>query len=107
MQVAPVTPTATRRQRFEIEVEAILVDHIRNCLASTDADEITVAPIISGWGVQGYWSSEHTFSNIGKKVVVRFNADPGPLQPLLRTGFGILAMTIIPISATDIDLKRH
>jgi hypothetical protein len=93
---------ANPRRRFEIEVESILVGHIRNCLSNTDADDITVSPIISGWGVQGYWSSERTFQNIGKKVVVRFTADPEPLQPLLKSGFGILAMSIIPISMTDV-----
>jgi hypothetical protein len=101
---ATTAPSAPRpsRQRFEIEVESILVAHIRSCLEGTDAEDITVSPIISGWGVQGYWSSERSFQDIGKKVVVRFTAAPEPLRPLLRNGFGILAMSIIPINATDV-----
>lgn len=87
------------KARFEMSVETQHVGHIRNCLADVDCEDFTVSPIISGWGVKGYWSSEHTFSSIGKRVAVRFTVDPDQIAPLLATGFGILAMDIIPIAA--------
>jgi hypothetical protein len=97
-----VDAAAATKHRIEIEVDGMLVGHIRNCLVGTDAEDFTVSPIISGWGTAGYWSSEHTFSAIGKRVIVRFTADPVPLKQLLATGFGILAMDIIPISVSKL-----
>jgi hypothetical protein len=85
------------KTRFEISVELQHVGHISNCLSGVDCEDFTVSPIISGWGVKGYWSSEHSFSTIGKRVAVRFTVDPNQIKPLLETGFGILAMDITPI----------
>ena len=90
------------KTRFEISVEGQHVGHISNCLAGVDCQDFTVSPIISGWGIKGYWSSELTFSKIGKRVAVRFTVDPDEIAPLLKTGFGILAMDIVPISRIEL-----
>ena len=90
------------KTRFEISVDGQHVGHIHNCLAGVDCEDFTVSPIISGWGINGYWSSEHSFSRIGKRVAVRFTVDPDQIGPLLETGFGILAMDIVPISRIEL-----
>ena len=91
---------ARAKKRIEMTVDANLVAHIRSCLANADCEEFTVSPVISGWGVEGYWSSERKFADVGKKVAVRFTADEALVRPLIAKGFGILAMELIPITET-------
>lgn len=99
----PVQPAATRvKKRIQMAVDSSHVAHIQATLAGIDCEDVSLAPIISGWGIGGYWSSEYTFSAIGKKIMVRFTADAAQIEPLLLTGFGILALEIIPISATTV-----
>jgi len=91
----------TSKKRIEITVDVQHVVHIRSCLIAANAcEDFTVAPVMSGWNTKGYWSSERAFGSIGAKVSVRFTANERLVAPLLRNGFGILAMTIIPISET-------
>ena len=97
-----VSRSLARRKRIEIIVSSHQVPHIKNCTSALECEDFSIAPVISGWGVGGYWSSESTFSQIGKKIRVRFTADSDLVEPFLKNGFGLLAMDIVPISATDV-----
>jgi hypothetical protein len=102
-QMQPVPPTVSRpKKRVQMAVDACHVPHIKATLAGIDCEDVSLAPIISGWGIGGYWSSENRFDAIGSKIMVRFTADAAQIEPLLATGFGILALEIIPISATHV-----
>ena len=101
MQTVP--PTASRpKKRIQMAVDACHIAHIQATLADIDCEDVSLSPIISGWGIGGYWSSEYTFAAVGRKIMVRFTADAAQIEPLLVTGFGILALEIIPISATHL-----
>jgi len=92
-------------KRVEMTVDSRHMAHIRSCLAERAAcSDVSISPVIAGWGPRGYWSSEgvEAFSRIGEKVMIRFTASSALLDPLLRTGFGILAMELIPISETHL-----
>ena len=93
---------ARTKRRVELTVDATHVPHIRSCLANMNCEDFTVSPVISGWGMQGYWSSECKFADVGRKVAVRFSADEALVRPLIAKGFGILAMDLIPITETAI-----
>ena len=96
-------PAAQPRRLIEMTVDSCYVAHISAALANIGCDDVSLAPVISGWGVRGYWSSEHAFANVGKKIMVRFTADAADIEPLIKSGFGILALEIIPIFATVIN----
>lgn len=84
-------------------VDAKHVGLIRACLASQAAcTDVTVTPVISGWARKPYGSSEAItpFLDIGSKVQIRFTADERLVEPLLRAGFAVLGMDLIPISET-------
>lgn len=94
--------TASTKKRISVAVEGAHVGHIRNCLSQIDYEDFSVSPVISGWGVRGYWSSEYGgFDRIGEQVMIRFTADLEPIQPLLSSGFGILASKVLKIQVTD------
>ena len=98
-----VPPAASRpKKRVQMAVDACHIAHIQATLAGIDCEDVSLSPIISGWGIGGYWSSEYSFAAVGKKIMVRFTADAAEIEPLLMTGFGILALEIIPISATNV-----
>ncbi|MEQ1695214.1 MAG: hypothetical protein ABL901_05160 [Hyphomicrobiaceae bacterium] len=98
------TNAASTKKRISIAVEGAHVGHIRNCLAHIDHENFSVSPIISGWGVRGYWSSEcGGFDRIGEQVMIRFTTDLEPVQPLLRSGFGILASKVLKIQVTSVS----
>ena len=84
-------------KRITIEVKRDHVGHIRACLDAIKYSDLTVSPVISGWGLKGYWSSESQFSRIGERVVMRFTAHHSVVQPLITAGFGILADDIVLI----------
>ncbi len=93
---------ASTKKRISVSVEGTHVGHIRNCLSQIDHEDFTVSPIISGWGVRGYWSSEYgNFNRIGEQVMIRFTTDLDPVRPLLNSGFGILASKVLTIQVTD------
>ncbi len=93
---------ASTKKRISVAIEGAHICHIRNCLSHFDCEDFSVSPIISGWGVRGYWSSEHGgFERIGEQVMVRFTTDLEPIQPLLSAGFGILASKVLKIQVTD------
>jgi hypothetical protein len=90
------------KKRISVSIEGMHVGHIRNCLSQIAHQDFTVSPIISGWGVRGYWSSEcGGFDRIGEQVMVRFTTDLEPVRPLLNSGFGILASKVLKIQVTD------
>lgn len=94
--------TGSTKKRISVSVEGTHVCHIRNCLSQFDCEDFTVSPIISGWGVKGYWSSEYGgFDRIGEQVMIRFTSDIKTVQPLLSSGFGILASKVLKIQVTD------
>lgn len=102
MQVTSAVPKCKPRQRVQLAIESCHLAHIQATLAGIDCDDVSVSPIISGWGIGGYWSSEYTFSTIGRKIMVRFTADAVEVAPFVKSGFGILALEIIQISAVDV-----
>jgi hypothetical protein len=89
--------SAHKKTRVEIAVETRHLPHIQGCLANLEHEDFTVSPILSGWGVKGYWSSEYAFSKIGEKVMIRFTADAEPVAPFIASGFGILASSVLVI----------
>jgi hypothetical protein len=93
---------ASTEKRISVVVERTHIHHIRNCLSHIECKDFTVSPIISGWGVRGYWSSEYGgFNRIGEQVMVRFTTDLEPVRSLLNSGFGILASKVLKIQVTD------
>ena len=93
---------ASTKKRISVAIEGSYVGHIRNCLCHLDCEDFTVSPVISGWGVRGYWSSEcGGFDRIGEQVMVRFTTDLEPIQLLLNSGFGILASKVLKIQVSD------
>lgn len=97
----PASPTTPNRKRISVAVEGAHLAHIRNCLMHFDHDDFTVSPIISGYSTGGYWSSEHGFTRIGERVMIRFTTDYEPIRPFLASGFGILASKVLQIQVTD------
>jgi hypothetical protein len=89
------------KQRIEVDVERHHAGHIRNCLDHVAHEDFTIAPVMSGWNRQGYWSSEHAFWTIGAKVRVSFVADVETIRPLLAAGFGILASELMFITVRE------
>lgn len=98
---------SSEKQRISVAVELAHVGHIKGCLAGIPHADFTVSPIISGWGVRGYWSSEHNFARIGEKVLVRFTADTEPIRPLIAAGFGILGSKVLQIHVSDPGLRTQ
>jgi hypothetical protein len=94
---------AITRKQISITVDKHCVPHIMNCLRAFEYEDFTVAPVMSGWSQRGYWSSEHTFSKIGEKIMVRFITDvtPLPMKAMIANGFGIVARDIVMIQQTD------
>ena len=95
-------PALPRRKLIEIIVNSRQIPHIKNCTRALECEDFSLAPVISGWGVGGYWSSEATFRQIGSRIRVRFIANSELVEPFLKNGFGLLAMDIVPMSATDV-----
>lgn len=93
---------ASFKKRISVAVEARHAGYLRSCLAGIDHEDFTVAPILSGYNVRGYWSSEPAFSRIGERVMVAFTADPVPIQSLIASGFGILASDVLTVQVTDV-----
>ena len=100
----PASHKPVPRKRISVAVEGTHLAHIRNCLSSIDHAEFTVGPIISGYSVGGYWSSEYGFERIGERIMISFTTDLEPIAPFLATGFGILSSKVLQIHVTD-DLK--
>lgn len=91
----------SKMKRVAMTLDARHVPHVRRCLEEfAGCTELSLAPVIAGWGAKGYWSSEGSsaFARVGEKVMIRFTADAELVEPYLRSGFGILAMELIPIS---------
>ena len=105
-QVMQASRTGSAKKRISVAVEGTHVNHIRNCLSQIDHSDFSVSPIISGWGVKGYWSSEYSggFERIGERVMIRFTTKLERVQPLLLTGFGILASKVLQIQVTDASI---
>ena len=102
MQTAMTGSTTPTKKRIQVSVEKDHVAHIRCCLRAIRHQDFTVDPIISGWGVRGYWSSEQSFTRIGERVMIRFTTDSDRIRPLLASGFGILASKVLQVQVTDI-----
>lgn len=94
---------ACTRKHISITVDKHCVPHIKNCLRAFEYEDFTIAPVMSGWSQRGYWSSEHSFSRIGEKIMVRFITDTTPplMQAMIANGFGIVARDIVMIQQTD------
>jgi hypothetical protein len=109
LQLVEFVMQSVARKRIEVEVEARHVPHIRSCLAGIAHADFTVAPILSGFGLRGYWSSERAFQSIGDKVCVRFTADAERVQPLIASGFGIVGRHILLIKSVAVgdDVQPH
>ena len=101
MPTAIETVTQPTKKRISISVEKDHVSHIRCCLLALPHEDFTVSPILSGFGVRGYWSSEHSFTRIGDRVMIGFTTDCDQIRPLLASGFGILASKVLQIQVTD------
>ena len=97
----PASPAKPNRKRISVAVEGTHLGHIRNCLMHLPHENFTVDPIISGYGVGGYWSSEYGFNRVGERVMIRFTTDFEPIRPMLASGFGILASKVLQIQVTD------
>lgn len=92
---------ASTRKRISVAVEGNHLTHIRNCLQHFDCDDVTVSPVMSGYSIGGYWSSDYGFARIGDRIMIRFTADYETLRPILSAGFGILASKVLQIHVTD------
>ncbi len=96
---------AASNKRIEMMVDARHVHLIRACLANHAAcTDVTVTPMLSGWSLKGCGPSRTAtpFLEIGSKASIRFTADETLLAPLLKNGFGILAMDLIPITEAGV-----
>ena len=91
------------KKRISVAVEVRHASYLRSCLAGIEHEDFTVTPILSGYSVKGYWSSEQAFSRIGERVVVAFTADPQAIRPLIASGFGILASDVLTVQVYDVS----
>jgi hypothetical protein len=92
---------AGEKKQIEVKVDAIHMGHVLNCIKQLDAENITVAPVLTGYTIHGYWSLENNFSQIGKRVAIRFAVEIEPFAPFISSGFGILGRDIVLISVID------
>jgi hypothetical protein len=93
---------APAKKRITVAVDARHIDYLRGCLNNVPHEDFTVSPIMSGWSVRGYWSSERAFKRVGERVSVSFITDPEPIRPLIGSGFGILAGDALTVRIDDL-----
>ncbi len=89
-------------KRIDVIVPRTHVPAIQSCLLPFNHADFSVRPVIAGWTMAGYWSSERSFQTIGDRVMVSFTIDPTVIEPMIASGFGILSGEIVKLTINEL-----